>query len=274
MGIRFMRVALLLLTVCHSWPLAQAGELSIPGSGDCEFVLAQLAAAFERTHADAKLAIPASTGSAGGVRSVMERRTVLGRIARALKPEEAAAGIRAQVFGRDAIVFAVGERIKVRSLTETQLAEVFSGRIANWRELGDEPGPLRLIVREESDTSLSVIRARLASFRTLRFDAGAKMVARTPEMIELLARYKTSIGWATLSSLQAGGHAIGSLAVAGVAPGTDSLVNGRYPLSTEYALVYRDDGLTGEAREFLAFVASPAAHGLMHKLGVAPPAGK
>ena len=264
-----LRIALrIAATWCLVAPLA-AAELVIPGTGDAEFILARLGEAFEKSHPQHKISIPASIGSTGGVRAVIEKQAILGRIARALKAEEAAAGVKALPFGRDAVVFAVGERVKVASLTEGQLADVFAARKSNWQEVGDGNGPIRLVVREESDTALTLIRGRLGEFRALRFGADAKLVAKTPEMIEMLVRYKTAIGWATYSALQAHAGKVRPLAIGGVTPAVETITSGKYPVTVEYAMIYRESALTAEAREFLAFLANPAAHEVMRRHGVA-----
>ena len=273
MGYRTLLKAMLLACVC----VAQHGrsaELVIPGSGDCEFALIRLAEAFEKAQAGRKIGVPSSVGSTGGVRAVLENKAVLGRVARALKPEEVSAGLKALVFGRDAVVFAVGERVGVKSLTPTQLANLFSGRVTNWRELGGAQAPVRLVVREETDTALVLIRAGLPQWGALRFDPTAKMVSKTAEMIELLTRYKSAIGWATYSAIQGAGDAVAPVVIGDAVPGLKSLANGSYPIVTEYALVYRETNLTGAASEFLAFVTSPAAREVLSGLGIAPAARK
>ena len=247
---------------------AVAAELVIPGSGDCEFVLARLAEAFEKSHPGRKVGVPASTGSIGGVRAILQNEAVLARIARPLKPEEAQSGLKALAFGRDAIVFAVGASVTAKSLTPAQLADLFGGRLTNWREVGGEPGPVRLVVREESDIGIQVLRARLEQFRSLKMAENAKMVAKTQEMVDLLGRYRTALGWATNSSIRAAGSRVRSLALDGVSPTAFEVASGKYPVSTDYSLVFREDRLTPEAREFIAFVRSAAAHEVMRKLGV------
>ena len=245
-----------------------AAELVIPGSGDCEFVLTRLAEAFEKSHPGRKVGVPASTGSTGGVHAILQNEAVLARIARPLKPEETQSGLKAMVFGRDAIVFAVGAGVTAKSLTAAQLADLFGGRLTNWREVGGEPGPVRLVVREESDIGIQVLRARLEPFRSLQMAENAKMVAKTQEMVNLLGRYKNALGWATNSAVLAAGTGVRSLALDGVSPTTVEVASGKYPVATEYSLVFREDRLTPEAREFIAFVRSAAAHEVMRKLGV------
>lgn len=264
---RFVSVG---LAVAAAWLPAQAADLVIPGSGDCEFVLARLAETFEKAHPGRKVDVPASTGSTGGVQAVQKNAAVLARIARPLKPDEASSGLKAVVFGRDAVVFAVGGRVAVSSLTAAQFADVFAGRVANWRDLGGEPAPIRLVVREESDSTILLLRSRLEPFRTLRMGETAKMVTRTQDMLDMLTRYKTAIGWATNSAVRAAGAGVRAMALDGVSPTEATVASGKYPLATEYALVFKEERLTPEAREFLAFVGTVTASAALRSLGVSP----
>ena len=267
---RLVQIIVTLLGLAATGMSAVAAELVIPGSGDCEFILNRLAAEFEKAQSGRRVHVPPSTGSTGGVKAVLQNEAVLARIARPLKAEEAQAGLKSAVFARDAVVFAVGEKVTVKSLTAAQLADLFGGRVGNWREVGGEPGPVRLVVREEGESSIVQLRARLEPFRTLKMGENAKMVAKTGEMIELLTRYKTSIGWATNSSVLAAGTALRPLALDGTSATAALVASGKYPVATEYALVYREERLNAEAREFLAFVRGAAAQDLLRKLGVSP----
>ena len=267
-----VRLGFVVLALMAGGPSAMAAELIIPGSGDCEFVLTRLAEAFEKSHPGRKVGVPASTGSTGGVRAIQQNEAVLARVARPLKLDETQSGLKSLVFGRDAIVFAVGASVTVKSLTSAQLADLFSGRINNWREVGGEPGPIRLVVREESDSAIAVLRARLEPFRALKLGENAKMVAKTPEMIDLLGRYKTALGWATNSAVLAADAGVRALALDGVSPSAVHVASGQYPVATEYSLIFREDRLSPEAREFIAFIRSAPAHEVMRNLGVTPAA--
>ena len=267
---RLVQIIVTLLGLAAGAMPAAAAELVIPGSGDCEYVLNRLSAEFEKAQPGRRVQVPPSTGSTGGVKAVLQNEAVLARVARTLKPEESQAGLKHVVFARDAVVFAVGEKVTVKSLNAAQLADLFGGRVGNWREVGGEPGPVRLVVREEGETSIVQLRARLEPFRTLKIGENAKMVAKTGEMIDLLTRYKTSIGWATNSSVLAAGTAVRALALDGISATATEVASGKYPVATEYALVFREERLNAEAREFLAFVRSAAAQDVMRKLGVSP----
>src|SRR5256885_15697059 len=61
---------------------AQAGDLSVVGTGDGIDLLRALGAAYTADHPDTNVVVPPSIGSGGGVAAVGADKEVLGRIAR------------------------------------------------------------------------------------------------------------------------------------------------------------------------------------------------
>lgn len=249
---------------------AQAPALAIPGSGDWEAVLRQLAEAYGRANPGKAIDVPQSTGSSGGIRSVLNNTAMMGRVARMPKPEQMRSGLKWHPVARDAVVFAVGERVELKALGSHDLAAVFAGRLTDWRELGAKPAPIRVLVRESSDTVHQIIVGRLEPFRNLVLTEQAKMVVKTAEMLELLERYRTSIGWVTQSALILTKSGARPIALDGVAPTIENIGSGKYPLSIDYALIYREDKLDRTALDFLAFVASDAGRSIIRRAGLAP----
>jgi len=83
-----------------------AEELVIPGSGNPEYVLTQLAKAFNQRQNQHTVTIPTSTGTAGALRDVEVGTASLGRVGRPLKEDERKKGIVYVALGRDPVVFA------------------------------------------------------------------------------------------------------------------------------------------------------------------------
>ena len=58
----------------------RAEDISIPGSGNCEFVLAQLAKAFNASQNRHRVSVPPSTGTAGALRDLNDDKATIGRV--------------------------------------------------------------------------------------------------------------------------------------------------------------------------------------------------
>jgi phosphate transport system substrate-binding protein len=251
---------------------AQAEELAVPGSGNPEYALSALAQAFNAKQGQHHVTVPSSSGTAGALRDVGAGSASLGRVGRRLTDAERAAGLAYLPLGRDAVVFAAGAGVTVRSITQDQALEIYRGSLSDWRALGGKPGPIRAIGREASDASRQAINRVMTPFTSLVFADSVKVVLLDPQMIELLDRYATSFGFLNRSALLACKTPLVVLALDGVAPTAQNLEQGRYPLWLEIGLVYRPARLSAAAKAFIEFVQSPAGQAVLRELGVVPAA--
>lgn len=264
----------LALFACALATAAGADTLVIPGAGPPEAGLRALAAAFSKANPGTQVVVPPSTGIAGGIRAVSKGEAAMGRIARRLKDDEARSGLKEVVIAADAVVFAVGSQVGVTTLTHAQVLDVFSGRVDDWRALGAERGPIRVLVREPTEIAHQAIRRHVAGFGSVAFTEQAKLVNADFEMIELLDRFKTAIGWLTASSLTLSRTPVRAVALDGVAPTPENVASGRYPMAVEHVLIFKEDRLTDLARRFIAFATSEAGREVLRAHGVIPSRGR
>ncbi len=252
---------------------AHAEDLIIPGSGNPEYVLGKLAEAFNAQQRQHRAIVPPSSGAAGAVRDVDSGTTSLGRIGRPLKEDELARGLRYQSLGRAAVVFVAGAAVTARGVTRRQALDIYGGKLADWRELGAKPGPIRAICCAYTDSSRRVIARVVTEFADLAFAEGVKVVNLDPQMIELLDRFPTSFGFINRSALDAAKTKLVPLELDGVAATPENVEQGRYPLVLEFGLIYKSAGLTPAAKAFLEFVHSAAAAAVLRRHGVLPVPG-
>lgn len=248
-----------------------AENLVIPGSGSPEYVLDQLAKAFNAKQAQHRVVVPPSSGTAGAFRDVGDGLSTLGRVGRPLKDEERAKGFSYIPLGHDPVAVVGGAGVTARSITWQQLVDVFAGNIVNWRELGGSSAPIRAIGREHGDTSRMALMAANKAFREVAYGGRVKMVHLDPQLIELLDRYPTGIGYINRSSLSLCKTAVVPLALEGVDPTPENLEKGKYPIWIEFGLVYKDSqGLSAAAKAFVEFVRSPEGGRLLRAHGILP----
>jgi phosphate transport system substrate-binding protein len=145
---RWLTRATTFLLACFLAQPLLAEDLSIPGSGNPQYMLTILADAFNKQQSLHTVSVPPSTGTAGALRDVEAGTASLGRVGRKLKPEELARGLIYVPIGRDAVVFVAGAGTTIAGLTSRQAADVYTGKITNWQDLGGKPGPIRAIGRE------------------------------------------------------------------------------------------------------------------------------
>jgi phosphate transport system substrate-binding protein len=267
-----MLLAALLVLLTPIFGIAPAGAetLVVPGTGSCETVLQSLAAAFNAQHPGHEVQVPPSIGSGAGIQAVLKDVAVLARVARPLEESEAKQGLGYVAFAKDPVVFVTAKNIGVHRLSSEQLVDVFSGRIDNWQQLGGKNAPIRVLIREPGDSSLRIIQEHVKAFKNIVFTDRGKIVYHVYEMVEMLSKYKNSIGWITRSSLFPVKESIEPLAIDNIAPTTENVLSGTYALVETEALVYKKGALTNLASDFIAFIFSSSGRKILSEYGLIP----
>ena len=270
---RVYRFVVLCLAFLASVNVAIAENLVIPGSGSPEYVLDQLAKAFNAKQAQHRVVVPPSSGTAGALRDVGEGLSTLGRVGRPLKEEERAKGFVYLPLGRDPVVVVGGAGVTVRAISWTQLVEVFAGNVTNWQELGGSSAPVRVVGREQSDTSRQALMAVNKAFREVSYGSRLKMVHLDPQLIELIDRYPTSLSYINRSNLPLFKTRVVPLALEGVEPTPENVEKGKYPVWIEFGLIYKESqGMSAAAKAFVEFVRSPEGVRMLRTHGILPSA--
>ncbi len=272
---RPLRLAAWLLFCCLAcaWPVsARAGQhLDVPGTGDSQVLLRDLAALFMRANPGATVDIPDSVGSSGGRKAVQEGRATLGRVANSSAAKEAAGGLAYLEFARTPVVFAVHPSVQgVANITPEQALRIFAGTMTDWSELGGRPGKIYPIARETGDSSWSALCTGLPGFKDIATPAG-KVFYTTPEALKAVQDHPGTIGFGPLAMFASGGVRI--LTLARQAPLTPGEGLGDYPVSIPLGLVWKGEPGPLE-RRFLDFVRSPEAVAAIRRHACIPVAGK
>ncbi|MEW6657624.1 MAG: substrate-binding domain-containing protein [Thermodesulfobacteriota bacterium] len=250
--------------------VVRADTLEIPGTGACEVLLRAVARAFTAKYPDHQVLLPPSVGTSGGIRAVRQDQAVLARVAQSQQGDQTTQGLQYRVFAQDMTIFAVGGKVTVKDLTSAQIVDVYTGKITDWRELGGDPGPIRLLARQPGDSNLKIIQENLPSFRNITYPPSAKVTHTDPKMLEMLQKYKYAIGWLTFSALKGAQTPVYPLALDGIAPTPETARSGKYKFLGPYALVYKEERLNNLARLFLDFIFSKECQQLMEQYGVIP----
>ena len=228
---------------------AGAAEFAVVGTGDGVEMLQALGSAFNAKHPDTKVVVPPSIGSGGAVAAVGADRNQLGRVARPLTDAEKAQGLTEAPLVRIPSVIFAHPDIGIKELTSEQLSAIFSGQIENWREVGGADLKVRVVRREDTDSTLTVLRASMPGWKSLTLTGKSKMATTTQEAVEAVKRVPGAIGFGPYSRSLEDGSVV--LAIDGKAPHA-----AEYPSAVTVSLIYKGEKLDDSSRSFLAFANS------------------
>jgi phosphate transport system substrate-binding protein len=240
-----------------------AGELPVVGTGDGIDVLRSLAAAYSSEAPDTKVVIPPSIGSGGGIAAVGAEKAILGRIARPLTDAEKAQGIQFVPVVRIPSAIYCHPSAGLTSLTSNQLAQIYAGTITNWKDVGGADLKIRVVRREDEDSTLSVLRATMPGWKTLQLTSKAKTAVTTQEAVETVKSVEGAVGFGPRTKALEQDTTI--LRIDGKAPEDPA-----YPSAVTVGLIYKDATLTPEAKAFVAFVAGAKSRPLIVSQGAVP----
>jgi phosphate transport system substrate-binding protein len=242
---------------------ASADDLQIVGTGDGIDLLRALGADFMQQEKSDRVEIPPSIGSGGGIAAVAARKAVLGRVARKLTAPEIASGLTYVPFVRLPSAFFVHPGAGVTTLTSDQLADVYAGRVTKWSELGGADLPIKVVRREDSDSTLTVLRVMMPGWKDLQITEKSKTSTTTQDAIETVRDVAGAIGFGPYSATLEPGVTV--LKINGHHP-----LEPAYPSSAELALIYKDGAITPGAQAFVDYAKSAKARTVMTRLGSVP----
>ena len=197
------------------------------------------------------------TGSGSGIKAVQEGRCDIGLSSRALKAEEKEAGLKETVLAYDGIAIIVNPENPVSDLTLEQIAEIYTGRITNWKDLGGNDAEIVLIGREADGFETITGTTDACQYR--------QELTSTGDVITTVAQNPDAIGYASLASIK---DTVKALSVGGIVPTEDSVKDGSYAIQRPFVLVTVEGRALSECvQKFFEYITSSEAASLISAAG-------
>lgn len=252
-------MALGMLTGCDS----EKQQVSTDGSTSMNAVIGALAEAFE---GDTGIQVAYNgTGSSGGIKAVQEGRCDIGLSSRALKDEEAAAGLTGTVLAYDGIAVIVNPENPVADLDLETIAKIYTGQITNWQDIGGDDAEIVLIGREAGSGTRDGFESITQTEDVCQY---RQELTSTGDVITAVAQNPAAIGYASVASVK---DTVKVLSVDGVAPSEESIKDGSYAIQRPFVLVTKSDAeLSEAAQKFFAYITSGKADAVITAAGVVP----
>ena len=247
-------------------PAALSGSVSTNGSTSMEKVIGILSEQFMADNSGVSVTYD-PTGSGAGIEAASNGSADIGLSSRALKDEETAGGLTGTTVALDGIAVIVNAGSKVEDLSVEQIAQIFTGEITDWSEVGGEAGTISCIGREAGSGTRDGFESITNTRDACKLD---QELTSTGGVIEAVAGNPNAIGYASLSAVE-GKETIKALTVGGVACTEETVLDGSYAIQRPFVLVTRTgEALSPAAQAFFDFATSSAANDLIKSAGAVP----
>ena len=239
-----------------------SGTVVTNGSTSMESVMGSLIEAFKEVQPDVQVQYTGS-GSGAGITSAQDGTADIGLASRDLKDDET--GVKQITVAKDGIAIIVNPENPVADLSIEQIAQIFTGEITNWSELGGNDGQIVPIGREAGSGTRDGFESITGTEDACVYQ---NELTSTGEVIANVASNPNAIGYASLSAVD---DTVKALTVGGVAPSEETVLDGTYAIQRNFNFILSDSTeLSDAAQAFVDWATSTEASDLIAGAGAVP----
>ena len=244
-----------------------SGTVATDGSTSMEKVIGALGEAFMEVNPDTTFTYN-PTGSGSGIQAVQEGRCDIGLSSRALKDAEKEAGLTETVLAYDGIAMIVNPANPVEDLSLEQIADIYTGKITNWSEVGGNDSQIVLIGREAGSGTRGGFEEIVGVVDACQY---RQELSSTGDVITTVAQNPDAIGYASLAAVK---DTVKALKVAGVTPTEATVKDGTYTIQRPFVLATKTgEKLNDVAQAFFDYATSADASEIITAAGAVPANG-
>ena len=238
-----------------------SGTVSTDGSTSMEKVIGALSESYMAANKNVTVNYN-PTGSGAGITAVQEGTCDIGLSSRALKDEEKAAGLQETVLAYDGIAIIVHPDNPVSDLTLEQIAQLYTGELTNWKDVGGNDAQVVLIGREAASGTRDGFESITGTKDKCQY---RQELTSTGDVITTVSQNPDAIGYASLASIK---DSVKALNVDGVTPSEASVKDGSYKVQRPFVLVtVEGKALSSAAQSFFDYATSADAADIIAKAG-------
>ena len=172
-----------------------------------------------------------------------------------------------QVIGLDGVAVIVHPDNPLAQLTTVQLAQIFSGQLSRWEQLGVPGGAIHLYARDDRSGTFETFKALVLDPRHGELSAQARRFESADALAEQVKADRQAIGFSGLATVHgAKVMAVADGDAAALPPSRALVASEDYPLSRRLFL-YLPANAIPQARALAEFAQSPAGQAIVAEQG-------
>jgi len=249
-----------------------ATTLHAAGSTTVLPVVSTAANIYHEQHPDVTITVSGG-GSGVGIASMIQHTADIGMASREIDAEEMnklKGKVDVFTIAKDAVAVVVSKAVYiggVHQLSLKQIADIYRGKIKNWKDVGGPDARIFVIDKEPSRGTRHVFAKAVLGDEHARAPGASVISGSNNEEQSLVAHSNSAIGMLSNAWLN---DAVRGLAVGedhyAVLPDIQHVRDGSYPISRSLHVILHKNGPSG-ARAFVNFLLSPQGQEIVKKTG-------
>ncbi len=262
----------LILNFLFLFPLvaqAESTKVSISGSSTLAPLAAEIAKRLENSASSLRIDVQTG-GSSKGITDVIKGLSDVGMSSRALFPEEEAL-VKSHTVALDGVAFVVNSKNPIKELSRAQLADIYSGKISNWKEVGGQDLEITVIDRAKGRSEKELVKDYLGIKSTdYKPDIVAGENQQCVKLVEGNSGALVYLSIGTTEFEQKRSSKIRALPLSGTAATAENVKNGTFPIIRPLVLVTKKK-LSPSSKEFVQFAVSSQVKDLVEGMAFVAP---
>lgn len=206
-----------------------SGTITLAGSTSMEKLCEAMSEAFMEAYPDVTVTVE-YTGSGAGIESLVSGSVDIGNSSRSLSDDEVAKGATENVVAIDGIAVITDTDNTVADLTTEQLAQIYTGEITNWKELGGNDEAIVVIGREAGSGTRGAFEELLEVEDKCAY---AQELDSTGAVLAKVASTPGAIGYVSLDVVD---DSVNEVSLNGVEATEENILAGDYLLSRPFVM--------------------------------------
>jgi phosphate transport system substrate-binding protein len=267
---RVLPAITLLVVILGVGPSSGEDKIILDGSTGMLPLAGALAKAYQQKYSDPQIELGKGLGTGARLRALTEGKIHIALASHGIAADDIQKGnLKLVEVAKGAIIFAVNASVPLTKIADSQVCDIYSGKIQNWESLAGRTAPIAVLTRPPTEVDPEVIRAKIGCFRELKEVETARVMARGGDMAKGLAETPTAIGMTSMTVVEQSGGKVKALTLNGVDPTPENVRNGSYFLTRDFLFVIKSDA-TPAVKKFVDFVLSPDGDRVILANGAVP----
>ena len=213
------------------------------------------------------------SGSGNGAKALLNATCDIANLSRNLKSAEKEAmlakGIKpiAHVAAYDALPIVVHPSNKVGDLKVEQVRDIYTGRIANWKDVGGFDKPIVVISRDTNSGTYETF-AELVLGKDAKVVKSAEYTGSNGAVRQRVQKTEGAIGYVGIGFID---DTVKVVKVNGVEPSVETVLDKTYPINRELFMFTNGEPAAGSlAAKFLGLIRSKEGAAMVEEIGFVP----